>query len=108
MTLPDITHLQFSVLAFLQGGEQPGRELRGQLAGLGLRRSGPAFYQLMSRLEDAELVAGRYDQKIVDGQIIKERFYTITEQGAAAWEATRDFYVETIRSAGHPAHVEKA
>lgn len=62
----------------------------------------------MSRLEDAELVAGRYDHKIVDGQIIKERFYTITEQGAAAWEATRDFYVETIRSAGHAARVEKA
>ena len=34
MTLPDITHLQFSVLAFLQGGEQAGRALRGQLAGL--------------------------------------------------------------------------
>ena len=107
MTLPDITHLQFSVLAFLQGGEQRGRELRGQLAGLGLRRSGPAFYQMMSRLEDAELVAGRYDQKIVDGQIIKERFYTITEEGTAAWEATRDFYVETIRSAERAAHAEK-
>ena len=108
VTLPDITHLQFSVLAFLQGGEQPGRELRGQLGNLGMRRSGPAFYQLMSRLEDAGLVDGRYDQKIVDGQIIKERLYTITDQGVAAWEATRDFYVETIRSAEQAEHVEKA
>jgi DNA-binding PadR family transcriptional regulator len=103
--LPRITHLQFSVLALLQGGERPGKAVRQQLAELGMRRSGPAFYQLMSRLEDAELVEGRYDQKVIDGQIIKERFYTISEAGVEAWQATRDFYVETIRSAGH-AHTE--
>jgi DNA-binding PadR family transcriptional regulator len=97
--LPRITHLQFSVLASLRGGEQAGKAVRGQLAELGLRRSGPAFYQLMSRLEDAGLVEGRYDQKVIDGQIIKERFYAITEDGLDAWQATRDFYVETIRAA---------
>ena len=32
----------------------------------------------MARLEDAGLVAGEYDQKIVDGQIIKERRYALT------------------------------
>ena len=105
MKLPQITHLQFSVLASLQGGERPGKSVRQQLAGLGMRRSGPAFYQLMSRLEDAELVAGRYHQKVIDGQIIKERFYTISEEGVRAWQATRDFYVETIRSA-EQAHTE--
>ena len=101
MKLPQITHLQFSVLAFLQNGEQAGKSVRQQLAELGMRRSGPAFYQLMSRLEDAELVEGRYHQKVIDGQIIKERFYTISEKGLDAWQATRDFYVETIRSAEH-------
>ena len=101
MELPQITHLQFSVLAFLHGGERPGKAVRSKLAELGLRRSGPAFYQLMSRLEDAGLVDGRYDQKVIDGQIIKERFYTVTEEGVEAWKATRDFYVETIRSAEH-------
>lgn len=101
MKLPQITHLQFSVLAFLHGGERPGKAVRQQLAELGMRRSGPAFYQLMGRLEDAGLVEGRYDQKIVDGQIIKERLYAISEAGADAWQATRDFYVETIRSAEH-------
>lgn len=98
MKLPQITHLQFSVLAFLRSAEQPGKAVRGQLADLGLRRSGPAFYQLMSRLEDAGLVRGRYDQKVIEGQIIKERFYAITEDGIEAWRATRDFYVETIRA----------
>ena len=107
MTLPNITHLQFSVLTFLHDAEHPGRDLRRRLAELGMRRSGPAFYQLMSRLEDAGLVSGAYDQKIVDGQIIKERFYTISEAGAEAWQATRDFYVETIRSA-EQAHTESA
>jgi len=99
--IPQITHLQFSVLAFLQAGEQPGKGVRAQLRELGMRRSGPAFYQLMSRLEDAGLVHGRYDQKVVDGQIIKERCYTISDQGREAWGATRDFYMETIRAAEH-------
>ena len=99
MRLPRITHLQFSVLASLRGGELSGKAVRAQLAGLGLRRSGPAFYQLMSRLEDAGLVAGRYEQQVIDGQIIKERVYTITGQGEKAWQATRDFYVDTIRAA---------
>lgn len=108
MPLPEITHLQFSVLAFLRRGERPGKAVRDQLATLGMRRSGPAFYQLMARAEDAGLVSGRYDQRMVDGQIIKERLYTITDDGTAAWEATRDFYVEAIRSAEHAAHPEKA
>jgi DNA-binding PadR family transcriptional regulator len=99
LKLPQTTHLQFSVLAFLQAGEQSGKAVRRRLGELGLRRSSPAFYQLMSRLEDAGLVEGRYDQKVIDGQIIKERFYAITEDGLDAWQATRDFYVETIRAA---------
>ena len=108
MNLPKITHLQFHVLTNLHDAEHPGRDLRRRLAEVGMRRSGPAFYQLMSRLEDAGLVRGRYEQKIVDGQIIKERFYSITREGLAAWQATRDFYVETIRSAERTTHVEEA
>jgi DNA-binding PadR family transcriptional regulator len=61
-----------------------------------VRRSAPAFYQMMARLEDAGLVDGDYDQKIVDGQIIKERRYALTPTGESAWKRTRDFYVETI------------
>ena len=98
VALPDITHLQFSVLAILRNSEQSGRTVRDQLKDMGMRRSGPAFYQLMSRLEEADLLVGRYDQKIIDGQIIKERFYSLTNAGAVAWEATRDFYLNTIRA----------
>jgi DNA-binding PadR family transcriptional regulator len=95
--VPAITHLQFLVLATLRGGPRLGRHVRRELGRRDVRRSAPAFYQMMARLEDAGLVSGEYDQKIVDGQIIKERRYTLTDTGAAAWRVTRDFYAETLR-----------
>src|SRR5262245_62855097 len=98
--IPEITHLQFLVLGMLRGGERPGRAIRRTLKRHGIDRSGPAFYQMMARLEDAGLVSGEYDQKIVDGQIIKERRYTLTPRGESAWAATRAFYDEAIGAYG--------
>ena len=94
--IPRITHLQFLVLGMLRGSARRGRHVRRELGKHGVRRSGPAFYQMMARLEDAGLVAGAYDQRIVAGQIIKERQYTLTPSGLAAWTATRDFYLTKI------------
>src|SRR4051812_44116076 len=94
--IPDITHLQFLVLGILRGGERSGHAIRKGLARHGVKRSGPAFYQMMARLEDAGLAAGAYDQKVIDGQIIKERRYSLTAPGDAAWSATRSFYDEAI------------
>jgi hypothetical protein len=51
---------------------------------------------MMARLEDAGLIGGEYDQKIVDGQIIKERRYSLTPAGDAAWTSTRAFYSNAI------------
>ncbi len=87
--LPAVTHLQFLVLGILRGGARTGHAVRRALARHGVRRSGPAFYQMMARLEDAGFVDGEYDQKIVDGQIIKERRYTLTPPGETAWSSTR-------------------
>jgi DNA-binding PadR family transcriptional regulator len=98
--IPEITHLQFLVLGVLRGGERTGYSLRKALGRHGVRRSGPAFYQMMARLEDAALVAGEYDQKIVAGQIIKERRYALTAAGDAAWLSTRAFYDEAIEAYG--------
>src|SRR3954466_14256360 len=98
--IPDITHLQFLVLGILRGGERTGHAVRKGLARPGVRRSGPAFYQMMARLEDAGLVAGAYDQKIVAGQIIKERRYALTPRGDQAWSSTRAFYSEAIDAYG--------
>ena len=92
MPLPKITHLQFLVLASLFGGEQSGRFLRQKLKEYGEGKSGPAFYQMMARLEDAGLVRGHYAQKIVEGQIIKERRYLITGTGNTALRRAYEFY----------------
>src|SRR4051812_45081161 len=93
MPLPEITHLQFFLLVALLDGEQTGRHLRETLAEEGHKKSAPAFYQLMARLEDAKFVMGRYEQKVVEGQIIKERVYTITGAGQRAVADVRDFYL---------------
>ena len=92
MHIPDLTHLQIVVLAALMDGERPGRHVREKLAESGKAMSGPAFYQLMSRLEDRCFIAGHYDQKIIAGQILKERIYKITVQGIRAWKDTHGFY----------------
>jgi DNA-binding PadR family transcriptional regulator len=97
MPVPDLTHLQFFVLTSLLDGEQTGRHLREKLAEEGVRRSGPAFYQFMARLEDNRLVKGRYEQKVVEGQIIKERRYELTAAGVRALEQVRKFYAEHVR-----------
>jgi DNA-binding PadR family transcriptional regulator len=98
--IPELTHLQFLVLGILRGGERAGRHLRRALAQHGIKRTAPAFYQMMGRLEDAGYVAGEYDQKIVQRQIIKERRYTLTPKGETAWTATRRFYVDAIDQYG--------
>jgi DNA-binding PadR family transcriptional regulator len=97
MGLPDLTHLQFLILSLLLDGEQPGRFIREKLAEEGERKTGPAFYQMMARLEDSKFVEGWYNQKVVEGQMIKERWYKITGHGVAAWESTRAFYQEHAR-----------
>lgn len=99
MNLPDITHLQFLVLSGLREGGQAGKALRDLLRQHGVKRSSPAFYQMMARLEDAGLVRGHYEQRVVDGQAIKERTYEITPRGDDAWKATREFYQGTIAAA---------
>ena len=99
-SIPELTHLQFLVLGILRSGHRTGRHVRRALARHGVRRTAPAFYQMMARLEDARYVSGEYDQKIVDGQIIKERRYTLQPKGEAAWIATRRFYTDAIDQYG--------
>lgn len=97
MRIPDVTHLQFLVLGILKDGEKPGRLVREKLADSGQKKSGPAFYQFMARLEDARFVEGFYEEKVVEGQRIKERIYRITGEGISAWENVRDFYMAHAR-----------
>jgi DNA-binding PadR family transcriptional regulator len=95
-SLPTITHLQFLILEALSDAELAGRDLRDLLAGFGVRNSAPAFYQMMARLETADLVEGWYDQKLVGGQNVKERRYRLTPDGVRSLDATRNFYVARL------------
>lgn len=91
-TLPTLTHLQFLVLGVLRTDDQPGRVVRQVLASYGVRRSGPAFYQLMARLERERLVEGWYEQISVGDQAVTERRYRITADGTRRWNRAQAFY----------------
>lgn len=95
--LPSLTHLQFLVLGVLRADEQPGRVVRQALASHGVRRSGPAFYQLMARLERDGMVDGWYEQVTVGDQAVTERRYRITPEGARLWARAKSFYDEVAR-----------
>ena len=90
--LPELSHLQFAVLEVLGAAQMSGKDLRTGLGELGINKSGPAFYQMMARLEDAKCVEGSYSQEIIEGQIIKERRYRITGNGIRALNQTKSFY----------------
>ncbi len=95
--LPALTHLHYLVLGVLRSEEQPGRVLRQALATYGVRRSGPAFYQLMARIERAGLVEGWYEQVVVGDQAVTERRYRITRDGTRQWADAHRFYDELAR-----------
>jgi DNA-binding PadR family transcriptional regulator len=96
--LPALTHLQFLVLGILRSADQPGRALRDALSGYGFRRTGPAFYQLMARLEKDRLVDGWYEQITVGDQAVTERRYRITAEGKKRWSEARAFYEHVTRA----------
>jgi DNA-binding PadR family transcriptional regulator len=99
--LPRLTHLQFLVLGLLRNGEQPGRIVRDALAEHGVKRTAPAFYQLMARLERDGLIEGRYEQITVRDQAVTERRYRLEPAGARLWSDARDFYAQVAsRGAG--------
>jgi DNA-binding PadR family transcriptional regulator len=97
--IPTITHMQFLVLGLLREEEQPGRVIRDALAAHGVRRSAPAFYQLMARLERDRLVEGWYAQVSAGDQAVTERRYRLRPAGAKLWAEARDFYTSLIAQA---------
>ncbi len=94
--LPSVTHLQFIILGLLNEGTSSGKELREELRRAGVRHSGPSFYQIMARLEDAGLVTGAYKQREVESHVVRERWYELTTPGLEAWRLSSEFYLTWI------------
>lgn len=90
--LPQLSHLQFAVLEVLGTEVGSGKDLRKRLSERGIKKSGPSFYQMMARLEEAKFVEGWYKQEIIDGQIIKERQYRILADGIRALQRSKQYY----------------
>ena len=92
MKIPALTHLQFLLLSALAHQPKTGKELRDFLTKQSIRKSGPSFYQLMARMEEAGWIEGWYSQVVIDGQIIKERNYKMTPKGRQGVAQYRAFY----------------
>jgi DNA-binding PadR family transcriptional regulator len=90
--LPGLTHLQFLALGVVLSGPQRGRAIREAIERYGIRRSGPAFYQMMARLERDGMVEGWYEQVKVGDQFVTERRYRPTAAGSRSWERAYAFY----------------
>jgi DNA-binding PadR family transcriptional regulator len=99
MDFPALSHLQFAVLDAIGAREIKGREVRQALAKEGIRHSAPAFYQLMSRLEEAGFVTGSNEVTVEDGLTITERSYRLTGKGETAFRNVATFYAR--RAAAH-------
>ena len=104
MTIPRLTHLQFLVVSLLMKGDASGKDIRASLKREGVRQSGPGFYQMMAALEDNGIVQGRYEQQIVDSQIIRERHYKVLADGRKSWQECRDFYARLLSAKHALAH----
>ena len=83
------THLQLSALVVLETGGCFAKCVR-QTIGI----DGPAFYQLMGRLEKSGWVK-KQKMKIADGHDVTQTKYSITIDGLDAINAVRSFYVES-------------
>src|SRR5262252_698265 len=95
--LPGLTHLQFLVLGVVLSGQQSGRAIRQTIEQYGIRRSAPAFYQMMGRLERDGMVEGWYEQVKVGDQAVTERRYRPTAAGSRMWNRAQAFY-EGVRA----------
>src|SRR5262245_43040141 len=102
--LPVLTPLQSIVIGALLADEQSGKDVRRELKRHGVRRTSPAFYQMMARLVDAGWIDGFYTQGVV-AQIIKECRYRVKPAGVRAWNSTRDFYAAVAACFDRVAHV---
>jgi DNA-binding PadR family transcriptional regulator len=88
-----LSHLQYFIVRLVKANNLSGESIRKEMEKKGLASSLPAFYQIMRRLEQYNLVVGYYKKAMVKNQQVRERWYMITVEGQKALKTTRDFYL---------------
>ncbi len=92
MNKPILSALQFAVLDAIGAARLKGSDLRERLRKIGFLKSGPAFYQLMARLEESRFITAETESTPMQGFMLKERFYRLTGEGDKALRDTIGFY----------------
>ncbi len=93
MPIPKLTPLQFLILSCLTSHHEAyGHSLRASLRKEETKaRSGPSFYMLMTRMENASLVKSRYERNEDGGWVTTQTVYRITKKGISAFKGFRKF-----------------
>ncbi|MEM8549874.1 MAG: PadR family transcriptional regulator [Verrucomicrobiota bacterium] len=93
MNTPTLSHLQFAVLDCIGGREMKGRDLRQRMKDeKGISKAGPAFYQLMGRMEEGGLVKSKVEDIELGENRLKQKIYWITGEGAKAVHRSKTYY----------------
>jgi PadR family transcriptional regulator PadR len=76
-----VTEPTLDVLAVLLQAHQAHEDIYGWEVKKKTRRSGPTIYGVMDRLEDADLIEGRWEQQTGKDKGPRRRYYRLTYEG---------------------------
>ncbi|MEQ9504462.1 MAG: helix-turn-helix transcriptional regulator [Deltaproteobacteria bacterium] len=93
--MPALTALQYLVLRALISGELGAKDLKEVLRDNDVKKSSPAFYQLMTRLEEKGYIDAWWDE---EADHHRTRKYRITGEGQRSVHQTEAFYTAVNRA----------
>lgn len=76
-----VTEPTLDVLAVLLRAHHANRDIYGWEIKKQTHRSGPTVYSVMDRLEDADLIQGRWEQQTGQDKGPRRRYYRLTDEG---------------------------
>ena len=106
-------HYNFSQMATVdiiaKHGQINGVDLRRELAAEGVKKSGPAFFDMMMRLESAGLIRSWHDNEtLVKGRRRRTKFYCLEGDGFRALQEFRQYLQDYMKrrswEGGDPAY----
>lgn len=96
MAFPPLTHLQSLVIKLILSGRHEAPEIRDGLRAFGACYSCAAFYELMGRMDDSGLIAGKQCRSVQTGELVMRWDYDVTDRGREMLRHTARFYMTDI------------